>query len=135
MLRDRLKISNFVLLKIPVEIHNLGHGEKLYCIDAERLPEVLGVTEKDVESVSQTGLVCRRPQKPRPKPHIAMPFINGTSSVESVPGRKDPFPTRHDFRLPYLYFLIARLGIRKGPRGGIHRVSWLAEIVGVDLQV
>ncbi len=66
LLRDRLETSNFVLLKIPVEIHNLGRGEKLNCIDAERLPEVLGVTERDVESVSQTGLVVAGHRNPGP---------------------------------------------------------------------
>ena len=70
MLRDRLHTSNYILVKIPIEIHNLGHGERLTCMDSERLPEEIGVTEKDIESLSQAGLVRRRAQKPRPKERI-----------------------------------------------------------------
>jgi hypothetical protein len=64
-LRDRLKNSNYILLKIPIEIHNLGHGERLTCMDSERLPEELGVTDQDCVSLSQKGLVHRWLQKPQ----------------------------------------------------------------------
>lgn len=70
MLRDRLKNSNYILVKIPIEIHNLGHGERLICMDPERLPEDLGVTGQNVESLSQVGLVRHRLQKPRTKEHV-----------------------------------------------------------------
>lgn len=68
-LRNRVKNSNYVLLRIPIEIHNLGHGERLTCMDVERLPQELRVTDQDIESLSQTGLVRRRLQKPRTKEH------------------------------------------------------------------
>ena len=64
-LRDRLHTSNFILLKIPIEIHNLGHGERLTSIDSERLPGDLDLTDQDIESLSQRGLVRRRLQKSR----------------------------------------------------------------------
>jgi hypothetical protein len=36
-------------------------------MDSGRLPEELGLTDQDIESLSQAGLVPRRPQKLRPK--------------------------------------------------------------------
>jgi hypothetical protein len=66
-LRDRLHTSNYILVKIPIEIHNLGHGERLTCMDSEPLTEELAVTDQDVVSLSQAGLVRHRPQKPRPQ--------------------------------------------------------------------
>ena len=69
-LRERLENSNFVLIKIPVEIHNLDHGQQLTSMGSERLPEELGLDEQDIDSLSQAGLVRRRPQKPRPKEWI-----------------------------------------------------------------
>jgi len=41
--------------------------ERLTFMDGERLPEQLDITEQDVESLSQAGLVRHRPQKSRPK--------------------------------------------------------------------
>jgi len=64
-LRESLESSNYVLLTIPVEIHNVGHGQTLTCMDRGRLPEELAVTDQEVESLSQTGLVHRRSLKPR----------------------------------------------------------------------
>jgi len=69
-LRERLDNSNYVLLKIPIEIHNLGHGQRLICMDSERLPEELGLNEEAIGSLVQGGLVRLRPQKPRPKKRI-----------------------------------------------------------------
>ena len=69
-LRERLENSNFVLLKIPIEIHNLGHGQRLICMDGDRLPQELGLNEEAIGSLVQGGLVRLRPQKPRPKPRI-----------------------------------------------------------------
>jgi hypothetical protein len=48
-LRDRLHTSDYILLKIPIAIHNLGRGERLTCIDSERLQEELGLTDQDIE--------------------------------------------------------------------------------------
>jgi hypothetical protein len=56
-LRDRLKTSNFVLLKIPIEIQNLERGQKLVCTDSDRLPEELALTEQDIERLTQAELV------------------------------------------------------------------------------
>ena len=64
-LRDRLHTSNYILLKIPIEIHNLGHGERLTCLDSERLPVELGLSDQDIESLFQSGLARRRLLKPR----------------------------------------------------------------------
>jgi hypothetical protein len=63
-LRERLENSNSVLLRIPIEIHDSGHGQKLIRMDSERLPEELAVTSQDIESLRQAGLICPRPQKP-----------------------------------------------------------------------
>jgi len=69
-LRERLENSNFVLVEIPIEIHNLGHGQRLICMDSERLPQELGLNEEAIGSLVHAGLVRLRPQMPRPKPRI-----------------------------------------------------------------
>lgn len=66
-LRDRLHTSNYILVKIPIEIHDLGHGEMSTCMDCERLPEELGLSDLDIESLSKRGLVRVRPKKPLPR--------------------------------------------------------------------
>jgi hypothetical protein len=70
LLRDRFENSNFILVKIPIEIHNLGHGEKLTCMDSGRLPAELGLADHDILSLSERGLIRPRPQKPRQKKRI-----------------------------------------------------------------
>jgi hypothetical protein len=62
-LRDSLENSNYILLKIPIEIHNLGHGEWLTSTNGERLPEELAVTDQDFRSLSPAGLIRRQPLK------------------------------------------------------------------------
>jgi hypothetical protein len=62
--------SNFILVKMPIEIHNLGHGQRLICMDSDRLPQELGLNEEAIGSLVQRGLVRLRPQKPRPKKRI-----------------------------------------------------------------
>lgn len=62
-LRERLENSNFFLVKIPVEIHRLQRGQRLIWMDAERLPEELGLTDQEIESLSQAGLVRRQAAK------------------------------------------------------------------------
>ena len=69
-LRERLESSNLVLVRLPIEIHNLGHGQRLICIDSDRLPQELGLDEEAVDSLVQAGLVRPWPQKPLPKPRI-----------------------------------------------------------------
>jgi hypothetical protein len=68
--RERLEDSNSVLLKISIEIQRLEHGQRLICMDSDRLPEELGLTGDGIESLSLAGLVRHRPQKPRPKERI-----------------------------------------------------------------
>ena len=70
MLRERLENSNYILLKIPIETHNVGHGQRLICMDTERLPEELGLNEGGIQGLLQAGLVRVRPQKPQRKEHI-----------------------------------------------------------------
>lgn len=69
-LRERLENSNYILLKIPIETHNLGHGQRLRYMDCDRLPHELGLDEEAIQGLLQTGLVRVRPQKPRRKERI-----------------------------------------------------------------
>jgi hypothetical protein len=62
-LRERLENSNFLLLRIPIEIHCLQRGQRLICMDGERLPEELGLTVQGMASLSQVGLIRRQPSK------------------------------------------------------------------------
>ena len=49
---------------MPIEIHNLGHGKRLTCMDRDRLPEELGLTDLDIQSLFEKGLAGLRPEKP-----------------------------------------------------------------------
>ena len=70
LLRERLKDSNSVILKIPIETHNLRHGQRLTCMDGERLPHELGLDEEAIQGFLQAGLIRCRPQKPPPEERI-----------------------------------------------------------------
>ena len=69
-LRERLKNSNCILLKIPTEITTIEHGEMVTCMDEDRLSQEFDLTAEDVENLGQAGLIRRRPQRPRPKQWI-----------------------------------------------------------------
>jgi hypothetical protein len=58
------------LVKIPIEIHNLGHGKRLTCMDSERLPAELGLTDPDVQRLFERGLSRPRPQRARTKVRV-----------------------------------------------------------------
>ena len=77
-LRERLENSNFVLVEIPIEIHNLGHGQRLICMDSDRLPQDLGLDEEAIGSLAQAGLVRLRPQKPQLKERIDYVALQNT---------------------------------------------------------
>jgi hypothetical protein len=69
-LRDRVHNSNFILLKIPIEIKVLEHGEKFTVIDYDRVQAELGVSASDVASLQKSGLILPlRPAKTS-KPRI-----------------------------------------------------------------
>jgi len=53
-LRERLENSNYILLKIPIEIHHLLRGRQLICLDRERSREELGLHESE-HRVSTSG--------------------------------------------------------------------------------
>jgi hypothetical protein len=62
-LRERLENSNFLLLRIPIDIHCLQRGQRLICMDSGRLPEEQGLTAQGIASLSQVGLIRRLPSK------------------------------------------------------------------------
>jgi len=87
LLRERLEDSNFVLVEIPIEIHNLGHGQRLICMDSDRLPQELGLNDEAIGSLVQGGLVRLRPQKPRPKKRIDYEALQQTYRRMLAEGR------------------------------------------------
>jgi hypothetical protein len=58
------------LVKIPIEIHNLGHGERLTCMDSDRLHAELGLTDPDIQSLFERGLSRPRPQRASTKVRV-----------------------------------------------------------------
>jgi hypothetical protein len=66
-LRERLENSNYVLLRIPIEIHNLEHGQRLICLDSDRLPQELDLNEDAIGSLVQAGLVRLRQRSHDPR--------------------------------------------------------------------
>jgi hypothetical protein len=79
-LRERLENSNFILVKIPIEIQRLEHGHRFICMDSDRLPQELGLNEEAIGCLLQAGLVRLRPQKPRPKSRIDYAALQQTCS-------------------------------------------------------
>jgi hypothetical protein len=70
LLRERVHNSNFILLKIPIEIKVLEHGEKFTVIDYDRVQAELCVSDTDVASLQKSGLILPfRPVKTS-KPRI-----------------------------------------------------------------
>jgi hypothetical protein len=70
LLRERLENSNYILLKIPVEIHLFERGLQAIRMDPARLPQMLGLSDQDIERLHQVGLVRVPPPTPRAKERI-----------------------------------------------------------------
>ena len=56
-LRERLENSNYILLGIPIEIRLFKRGTQAICMDQDRLPGILGLSETAIEHLRQAGLV------------------------------------------------------------------------------
>jgi hypothetical protein len=56
--------SNYILLKIPIEIHLVQRGAGAICIDLGRLLEALGVSNEEIEGLRKAGLICFMTEKP-----------------------------------------------------------------------
>jgi hypothetical protein len=57
LLRERLENSNYILLRIPIEIHLFERGLQAIYMDPSRLPELLGLSDQDIERLCQAGIV------------------------------------------------------------------------------
>ena len=66
-LRERLENSNYILLRIPIEIHLLQRGLQGIFMDPGRLPALMGLSEQDIDELLQAGLVHPRSMKPPPE--------------------------------------------------------------------
>lgn len=62
--------SNYILLRIPIEIHLFERGLQAICIDSHRLPEILGLSETSIEHLQQAGLVRAPPLTARAKERV-----------------------------------------------------------------
>jgi hypothetical protein len=69
-LRERLENSNYILLKIPIEIHLFERGLQGICMHFRCLPGILGRSESVLEHLWQEGLVHITPPAPRSKNRI-----------------------------------------------------------------
>ncbi len=56
--------SNYILLRIPIEMHLFQRGLQGICMDPDLLPQELGLNEEAIGCLVQAGLVRLRPQKP-----------------------------------------------------------------------
>lgn len=57
----------FLYLRIPVEIVNSRKGSKRLSMQRERLPEMLGVSESEIDRLCDCGLILPHPEAPTPK--------------------------------------------------------------------
>jgi hypothetical protein len=69
-LRDRLENSNYILLRIPVEIHLFKRGLQNIRMDPGRLRQMPGLSDEDIERLGQAALVRAPPPAPQPKARI-----------------------------------------------------------------
>jgi hypothetical protein len=53
--------SNYILLRIPIEIHLFQRGLRGISMDPDRLPEVVGLSDQDVSHLRNSGLVHTAP--------------------------------------------------------------------------
>ncbi len=77
-LSDTHENSNYILLRIPIEIHRLQRGQRLICMDSERLPDEPGLGEMEIESLHQAGLVWPWLQNPSPEVPIEYEALQHT---------------------------------------------------------
>lgn len=56
-LRERVENSNYILVRIPIEIHLFPRGLKGIRMDSSRLPDILGLSETAIEHLREAGLV------------------------------------------------------------------------------
>jgi hypothetical protein len=71
VLRERLENSNYILLRIPIEIHLFERGRQEICVDSLRLPALLDLSEAAIKRLRQAGLVHLLPPTPRPKERVS----------------------------------------------------------------
>lgn len=69
-LRETHENSNYILLRIPVEIHLFERGLQGICMDPDRLAGELALAEHDLEGLLQAHLVRYIRPKLTPKPRI-----------------------------------------------------------------
>ncbi len=69
-LRETHENSNYILLRIPVEIHLFQRGLQGICMDPDLLPRELGLAAQDIERLMQAGLVRFHPQRSRTKEYV-----------------------------------------------------------------
>ena len=70
-LRERRENSNYILLRIPIEIHFFQRGLQALCMDPGRLGELLGLSERDIERLGPAGLVHLLPTTRQPKERVS----------------------------------------------------------------
>jgi ParB-like chromosome segregation protein Spo0J len=60
----------YLLLRIPVEIHNAPRGGKVFSMHREQVQEILGLSDGDISRLCDRGLILPRPEKPPRRPRI-----------------------------------------------------------------
>ena len=90
-LRERLENSNFILVKIPVEICLSQRGLQRIFLNPGRLSNILGLSVEDIERLRNAGLVFRYPEKARPRERIDYEALQQTYARMLAEG---PFSTQ-----------------------------------------
>ena len=57
MPRERLENSNYILVRIPIQVHLFERGQQRIGMDPGRLRELLGLSDQGVESLCKARLV------------------------------------------------------------------------------
>ena len=117
LLRERLENSNYVLLRIPIEIHLFERGLQGICMDPGRLKELLGLSDQDIEHLRQARLVHLPPPTPQAMERIDYSALQLTYSRLLVEG---PFSTQTELAR---HLGVSRVWVSRVLKGIIRRAG------------
>jgi hypothetical protein len=64
----------------------MEHGQRLICMDGSRLPQILAVTDQDIEQLQRAELACVTPPTPQLKERIDYVALQQTYARMLVEG-------------------------------------------------
>ncbi len=94
-LRETHEDSNYILFRIPIQVHLFERGLQAICMDSHRLPEILRLSDTAIGHLRQAGLVQSHPQRhDRKNVSSTAPWPHPRASSASTQQRRKVTPCR-----------------------------------------